>query len=71
MCAYKETLTVNDPQRLHLKNPMPFRLGQRVKVLVIAEDSDEELENLRDELASRGVTEAVVRDAIAWARQSV
>ena len=66
--AYKETLTIDDPQRLVLKQPLPLRKGQRVEVLVVAEGEDAELEMLRTEIAKRGVTEADVKDAIAWAR---
>lgn len=68
MYAYKETLTIDDPQRLVLKKPLPLRKGQRVEVLIVAEGEDAELELLRDEIARRGVTESDVRDAIAWAR---
>ena len=68
MYTYKETVTIDDPQRLVLKQPLPLRKGQRVEVLVVAEDEDAELEMLRGEIAKRGVTEADVKDAIAWAR---
>lgn len=68
MYAYKETVTIDDPQRLVLKQPLPLRKGQRVEVLIVAEGEDAELERLRGEIAQRGVTEADVKDAIAWAR---
>lgn len=68
MYAYKETVTIDDPQRIVLKQPLPLRKGQRVEVLVVAESDDAELERLREEIAKRGVTEADVKDAIAWAR---
>ncbi len=68
MYAYKETVTIDDPQRLVLKQPLPLRKGQRVEVLVVAESEDVELEMLRNEIAKRGVTEADVKDAIVWAR---
>jgi len=68
MCAYRETVTIDDPQRLVLKQPLPLRKGQRVEVLIVAEGEDAELELLRDTIAKRGVTEADVKDAIAWAR---
>ncbi len=68
MYAYKETVTIDDPQRLVLKQPLPLRKGQRVEVLVVAESEDAELEVLRMEIAKRGVTEADVKDAIVWAR---
>ena len=68
MYAHKETVTIDDPQRLVLKRPLPLRKGQRVEVLIMAEGEDAELELLRDTIAKRGVTEADVKDAIAWAR---
>ena len=68
MYTYKETVTIDDPQRLVLKQPLPLRKGQRVEVLVVAEGEDAELEVLRTEIAKRGVTEADVKNAIAWAR---
>jgi len=68
MYAYRETVTIDDPQRLVLKQPLPLRKGQRVEVLIVAEDEDAELQLLRDKMAKRGVTEADVKDAIAWAR---
>ena len=68
MYAYKETVTIDDPQRLVLKQPLPLRKGQRVEVLIVAEGEDAELERLRGEIARRGVTEAEVKNAIAWAR---
>jgi len=68
MYAYKEIVTIDDPQRLVLKEPLPLRKGQRVELLIVAEGDDAELERLRGEIAQRGVTEADVKDAIAWAR---
>ncbi len=68
MYAHKETVTIDDPQRLVLKQPLPLRKGQRVDVLVVAEGEDAELELLRNEIANRGVIETDVKDAIAWAR---
>ena len=68
MSSYKETVTIDDPQRLVLKQPLPLRKGQRVEVLIVPEGEDAELELLRDQIAKRGVREADVRDAVAWAR---
>ena len=68
MSSYKETVTIDDPQRLVLKQPLPLRKGQRVEVLIVPEGEDAELELLRDQIAKRGVRQADVRDAIAWAR---
>ena len=47
-----------------------MRKGQRVEVFVVAESDADELEQLRDEIARLGVTEADVKDAIAWARDA-
>lgn len=71
MLTYKETLTIDDPQHLVLKQPLPLLKGQRVDILIVAEGEDVELELLRDTIAKRGVTEADVKDAIAWARSKV
>ena len=68
MYAYKETTTVDDPQRIVLKQPLPLRKGQRIEVLIVAEGEDAELDALRSELANRGVSEVDVKDAINWAR---
>jgi uncharacterized protein len=45
--------------------------GQRVEVLILATGEDMELERTRDAIAARGITEADVADAIAWARATV
>ena len=69
MYAYREMLTLTDPQVLHLKQPLPLGKGQRVEVVILtADEKDSELENIRAGLEARGVTEADVRDAVAWAR---
>jgi hypothetical protein len=39
MLAYKSYATIKDPARLELTG-LPFRPGQRVEVLVIAEDEE-------------------------------
>jgi len=39
MLAYKSYATIKDPARLELTG-LPFRPGQRVEVLVIAEDDE-------------------------------
>ena len=48
MLAYKKYVTIKDPARLELTG-LPFRAGQRVEVVVIAEDEERlaRLENLR------------------------
>ncbi len=37
MIAYKQYITIEDPKRVVLSD-LPFRTGQRVEVLLIAED---------------------------------
>jgi len=62
-------LTLTDPQVLHLKQPLPLGKGQRVEVVILtADEQDSELEDIRADLKARGVTEADIRDAVAWAR---
>lgn len=39
MLAYKQYVTVSDPAKMELIN-LPFRKGQRVEVVMIAEDDD-------------------------------
>ncbi|MEO8330987.1 MAG: hypothetical protein ABI479_01020 [Gallionella sp.] len=70
MYAYKEILTIDDPKTLTLAQPLPLAKGQRVEVLILATGEDVELERTRDAIAARGITEADVADAIAWARSA-
>jgi hypothetical protein len=39
MLAHKQYITITDPARLELTN-LPFRKGQRVEVVLIADDND-------------------------------
>jgi len=39
MLAHKQYVTIIDPARLELTN-LPFRKGQRIEVVLIAEESD-------------------------------
>jgi len=41
MLAYKQYVTISDPAKMELTN-LPFRKGQRVEVVMIAEDDDRE-----------------------------
>ncbi|MGZ9067163.1 MAG: hypothetical protein ACXW2I_17745 [Burkholderiales bacterium] len=68
MYTYKETVTIDDPQRLVLKKPLPLRKGQRVEVFIVAENDTAALEAVRDEIARRGISESDVKDAVDWAR---
>ena len=49
MFAYKEIITLDNPQQLNLKTPLPFLKGKKVEVLVIVEDETEEDETEEDE----------------------
>lgn len=42
MYAYKEILTLDNPQQLNLKVPLPFLKGKKVEVLIIVEDDVDE-----------------------------
>ena len=42
MLAYKKYVTIKDPAKLELTG-LPFRSGQRVEVVVIAEDEEREV----------------------------
>jgi hypothetical protein len=48
MLAYKKYVTIKDPAKLELTG-LPFRSGQRVEIVMIAEDEgrDERIEELR------------------------
>ena len=70
MYAYKEILTINDPSTLKLARPLPLAKGQQVEVLILATGKDQELENIRDDIAVRGISESDVAEAISWARAS-
>jgi hypothetical protein len=40
MYAYKETMTLDNPQQLNLKVPLPFLKGKQVEVLIIVEEDE-------------------------------
>jgi hypothetical protein len=40
MYAYKEILTLDNPQQLNLKTPLPFLKGKKVEVLIIVEEDE-------------------------------
>ena len=70
MYAYKEIITINDPSTLKLARPLPLAKGQQVEVLILATVKDQELENIRDAITARGMTESDVSEAVSWARAS-
>ena len=66
MDAYREVLVIDDPKKIEFRSALPFQKGQRVEVLVLAED--DALDRIRDRLAAIGVMKADTDDAIVWAR---
>lgn len=42
MYAYKEMLTLDDPQHINLSQHLPFLKGKKVEILIIVEDEDED-----------------------------
>ena len=42
MYAYKEILTLDNPQQLKLSHPLPFLKGKKVEILIIVEDDIDE-----------------------------
>lgn len=70
MYAYKEIITINDPSTLKLARPLPLAKGQQVEVLILATGKDQELENIRDAITARCMTESDVSEAVSWARAS-
>lgn len=45
MYAYKEILTLENPQQLNLSKPLPFLKGKKVEVLIIVEDDADEIKS--------------------------
>ena len=43
MYAYKEILTLENPQQLNLSKPLPFLKGKKIEVLIIVEDDADEM----------------------------
>jgi hypothetical protein len=69
MLAYKTYVTIKDPAKLELTG-LPFRAGQRVEVVMIAEDEDqagrtEELRALFKRTQALPQAKAISEDAIA------
>jgi hypothetical protein len=38
MYAYKEILTLDNPQQINLSQPLPFLKGKKVEILIIVEN---------------------------------
>ncbi len=69
MLAYKQYVTIKDPAKIELSG-LPFRAGQRVEVVMIAEDDDratrvEELRTLFRSTQSLPQTKAITEAMIA------
>jgi hypothetical protein len=67
MSAYKEVLTLDDPQTLILARALPLPKGRRVEVVIIDQGEDRDLEAVRDAVAARDVSESEMATAVAWA----
>lgn len=69
MLAHKQYVTVTDPAKMELTN-LPFRKGQRVEVVMIAEDNDkavrlDELRALFKKTQALPQVQAITDDMIA------
>ena len=69
MLAYKQYVTINDPAKIEL-TCLPFRKGQRVEVVMIAEDDDrsvrvDELRELFKNTQALPQVQAISEDMIA------
>ena len=69
MLAYKQYVTIKDPAKIELSG-LPFRAGQRVEVVMIAEDDDratrvEELRGLLNSIQALPQVKAVADEMIA------
>lgn len=69
MLAYRKYVTINDPAKFELTD-LPFRKGQRVEVVMIAEDDErvaqvEKLQALFRETQSLPQAQAISDDMIA------
>jgi hypothetical protein len=69
MLAYKQYVTISDPSKMELTN-LPFRKGQRVEIVMIADDDDravrvEELRKLFKNTQALPQIQAISEDMIA------
>jgi len=69
MLAYKQYVTIKDPAKIELSG-LPFRAGQRVEVVMIAEDDDratriEELQALFRSTQALPQVKAITEEMIA------
>ncbi len=69
MLAHKQYVTISDPAKMELTN-LPFRKGQRVEVVMIAEDDDksarvDELRALFKKTQALPQAQAISEDMIA------
>lgn len=69
MLAHKQYVTISDPAKMELTN-LPFRKGQRVEVVMIAEDDDksdrvDELRALFKKTQTLPQAQAISEDMIA------
>lgn len=57
MYAYKEMLTLENPQHIRLSQPLPFLKGKKVEILIIVENEDDETDYiLQNQLLMHQIT---------------
>lgn len=69
MYAYKEIITLDDLQHISLKKPLALKKGQRIELLILADNDDKELESIRDHIAEQNINEIDIANAIQWSRE--
>ncbi len=69
MYAYKEIITLDDLQHITLKHPLALKKGQKVELLILVDNDNEELETIRDHIILQKINESDISDAINWARE--
>lgn len=69
MYAYKEIITLDDLQHITLKRPLALKKGQRIELLILA-DENNELDAIRNHIAEQNINETDITEAINWARET-
>ncbi len=70
MYAYKEIITLDDLQHITLKQPLALKKGQKVELLILVDNENDELETIRDPIAVQAISETDIANAINWAREA-
>ena len=69
MYAYKEIITLDDPQNITLNKPLKLAIGKKIELIIIAEDDTDELNEIRSQIQQQGITGEDVKKAIDWSRE--